>query len=293
MVDLSLFLIGSNGDTISLNGAEGIQLTAGLRGTGIAPTSVRIQNSAGDGGIWRSTRRTQRELDFPITVTAEDRQELEAKLRRIAAALSDRSSAPKLRAVYSDGDGPYEIEVHYTGGAETQFGTEAGLAFCRWPITLTAPDPYWTSVDSESSFLGADPDSRGLLPKLAALPVKSSQVIGQFTVENAGDVDAYPTWTFRGPITEVTVTAADGKSFAYTAEIAEGDTITVDTKAATVIDQDGVNQYANLGASPKLFSIPAGRSIVNVEATGTSPGIDGAGATLITCSYKPRREVIH
>ena len=293
MVDIDLFLIGGNGDTVALDGSQGIYLEKGLRGLGIAPTAVRIQNSAGDGGVWRSTRRTQREFDLPLTVVGDTREEVETALRRLSAALSDRVAAPHLRAVYSDGTGPFGIEVHYTGGAETTFGSEAGSKFCRWPITLTAPDPYWTSVDSESLFLGADPDPRGLLPRLAALPVKSSQVIGQFTVENGGDVDAYPTWTFRGPIDELTVTSPTGQSFSYTAVIAAGDTVTVDTFAGTVVDQDGVNQYGNLGPSPKLFSIPAGRSVLNVDATGTSPGVAGVGASLITCSYKPRREVIH
>lgn len=293
MVNLDLYLIGGNADTIPFDGSQGIILTTGLRGTGIAPTSVRVQNSAGDGGVWRSTRRTSREFDLPIAVVGESREAVESSLRRLSAALSDRVSAPRLRAVYSDGTGPFDIEVHYTGGAETTWGAEAGASYCRWPITLTAPDPYWTSVDSESMFLGADPDPRGLLPRLVNLPVKSSQVIGEFTVDNAGDVDAYPVWTFRGPIDSVTITSATGQSFSYDAVIAEDETITIDTYAGTVLDQDNTNQYANLGASPKLFTIPAGRSVLNVDATGTSPGVAGVGASLITCSYKPRREVIH
>lgn len=293
MVELNLFLIGGNADNIPLDGSQGITLTSGLRGTGIAPTSVRIQNSAGDGGTWRSTRRVIREFDLPMFVSGDGRDEVEARLRRLAQALSDRVGTPYLRAVYSDGTGPFDIEVHYTGGAETTFGEDASTTFCRWAITLQAPQPYWTSVDSESLFLGASPDTRGLLPRLVNLPVKSSQVIGEFTVDNAGDVDAFPVWTFRGPMDSVTVTAPNGQSFAYVDAIEEDETITIDTFHGTVVDQTGANKYGSLGSSPKLFSIAPGRSILNVEAEGTSPGVGGVGATLITCSYKPRREVIH
>jgi hypothetical protein len=282
MVKLDIILIGGNDDTIHLDGSQGIYLNSGFRGTGIAPTSVRLQNSAGDGGVWRSTRRTQREFDLPLTVLGASREAVEGTLRRLSAALSDRSKAPRLRALYSDGTGPFDIEIHYTGGAETTFGEEAGETFCRWPITVTAPDPYWTSVDSESVFLGTNPDARGLLPKLAALQVKSSQVIGDFAVENSGDVDAYPTWTFRGPADAVTVADPSGKSFSYDAAIAVDETITVDTKIGTVTNQAGVNKYGSLGASPKLFSIPAGRSVVNVSATGTSPGTYTPVQTLAT-----------
>lgn len=293
MVELNLFLIGGNADTIPFDGSQGFELTTGLRGTGIAPALVRIQASAGDGGTWRSTRRTTREFDLPIFVSGVDRVEVENRLRRLAQALSDRVGTPYLRAVYSDGTGPFDIEVHYTGGGETVFGEEASQTYCRWAVTLQAPDPYWTSVDSESFFLGASPDIRGLLPRLSNLPVKSSQVIGEFTVDNAGDVDAFPVWTFRGPMESVTVTAPDGQSFSFVDEILDSETITIDTYRGTVIDQDGVNRYGSLGVSPKLFPIAPGRSTVNVQAEGTSPGVEGVGASFISCSYKPRREVIH
>lgn len=293
MVDISLNLVGYNGDTIPLDGSEGIILEAGFRGAGLVPTEVRVFESAGDGGVWRSSRRGTRELDLPIVVYGTDRGDVETKLRRLAAALSDRIGAPKLQAVYSDGEGPYDIQVHYTGGGETTFGEDANATYCRWPITVTAPIPYWESQDSESVFLGSSPDTRGLLPRLHNLPVKSSQVIGQFRVENRGDVDSFPVWTFRGPLTSVTVTSAQSQSFAYVDPIALGEVITIDTFNATVTDQDGVNMYASLGPSPKLFAIPAGTSTLNIEAIGTVPDAPGTPGTLITCSYKPRREVIH
>lgn len=293
MVEISLNLIGSNGDTIRLDGSDGFVLERGFRGAGLVPADVRVQDSAGDGAVWRSSRRTSRELDLPILVAGSDREQVQGKLRRLAAVLSDRIQPPRLQAVYSDGEGPFDLVVHYTAGGETTFGEEAGATFCRWPITVTAPDPYWVSQDSESSFLGSSPDVRGLLPRLHNLPVKSSQVIGEFTVENRGDVDSFPVWTFRGPIDEVTVTSAQGQSFSYVDAIGDGETITIDTLNATVVDQDGVNKYASLGASPKLFAIPAGVSTVNVEALGTVPASAGVAGTLITCSYRPRREVIY
>lgn len=293
MVDITLNLVGYNGDTIVLDGSDGFHLERGFRGAGLVPADVRVQDSAGDGSVWRSSRRQSRELDLPIVVTGTDREDVEQKLRRLAAVLSDRVAPPKLQAVYSDGDGPFDLTVHYTAGGETTFGEDAASTFCRWPITLTAPDPYWVSQDSESSFLGSSPDIRGLLPRLHNLPVKSSQVIGEFTVENRGDVDSFPVWTFRGPLDEVTVTSAAGQSFSYVDPIADGETITIDTFNATVVDQDGVNKYASLGASPKLFPLPAGVSTVNVEALGTVPASTGVAGTLITCSYRPRREVIY
>lgn len=293
MVELSLSLVGGNQDVIPFSEGSGYVLTSGLRGLGIPSTDVRITPSAGDGGTWRSTRRGIREIDLPIMVLGTSRRDLEIKLRRLASALSDRQGMPYLRATYSDGEGPYDIEIHYTAGAETVFGEDASDLYCRWVITVQSPEPYWTSVDSESFALGSNGVVRGLLPNLQQLQVSSSQVIGELVIENPGDVEAFPTWTFRGPMDSVTVTAPDGRSFSYDENITASETITVDTKRGTVTDQTGANKYGNLAPSPKLFPIPAGRSRLDVVATGTSPGVGGIGASLITCSYKPRREVIH
>lgn len=285
MVALDFALAGSNGDSIVFDGANGFYLTSGVRGLGIPSTDVRITNSAGDGGTWRSTRRGVREIDLPVVVLGDDRGDIEAKLRRLASALSDRYGVPKLIANYTDGTS-YEIEVHYTGGAETQFGTDAGSQFCRWAITVQAPDPYWTSTQAVSFALTQSSGGRGLLPELQKLQVESSSLLGSFTVENVGDVDAFPVWTIEGPITDAAITLGS-VGFTYENAMSTGDVITIDTKAATITDGAGVNMYGFLGAAPKLFAFPPGASNISVVVTGSDAD------TKVSGYYRPRREVIH
>lgn len=285
MVDLNFSLVGGNGDTIRFYGSSDFYLTRGLRGLGIPATEVRITNSAGDGGTWRSTRRGVRTLDLPIFVVGTDREDVETKLRRLASALSDRYGTPFLLAEYSDGSS-YQMEIHYTGGAETQFGDEAGETFCKWAITVQAPDPYWTSTQAVSFALANSSGGRGLLPHLEKLQVTSSSLLGTFNIENTGDVEAFPVWTLHGPLDDATF-SRDGLSFAYVDGISSGESVVIDTMTATVRDANNVNKYGSLGPAPKLFAFPPGISSINVVVTGSDT------ETRVSGFYRPRREVLH
>lgn len=286
MVNINYLLAGSNGDTIRFDGSDGYYLTTGFRGAGIPPTDVRITNSAGDGGTWRSTRRGIRDLDLPLTVLGEDRVEVETKLRRLASALSDRYGTPMLIAEYADGSS-YSIEVHYTGGAETLFGSDAGETYARWAITLQAPDPFWVSQQAVSFSLGYDSSTRGLLPSLANLQVKTDSVLGSFTISNPGEVDAYPVWNLEGKST-LTSISLNGVGFTYTENMATGTgKRTINTRTASVVDSSNTNLYANLGTAPKLFAIPPGSSTISVTIAGAD------STTRLSGYFQPRREVLH
>jgi phage-related protein len=284
MVNVTLSLIGSNGDTIELADDGDFILTTGVSGFGIPSTSVRIEPSAGNGGVWRSSKRGVRDIDLPIMVLGTDRADVETKLRRLARLLQDSNGPTRVQANYSDGTSVY-LDAHYTAGAETQFGTDAGNTYCRWAITLQAPQPFWQRTTSES-FNVVAVTGRGLLPQLSKLKVSSSQALGSITANNVGDVDTYPTWVIRGPIEGLTVTSGSS-SFSYVAAIADGVTITIDTEAGTVVDDAGTNMYGSLGTAPKLFALPPGTTAMEVAGTGATT------ATKVTCYYSPRFEVMH
>lgn len=283
--DLSLSLTGANGDTIQFDNSTYI-VTDGLKGFGIPATTVRIQESATDGGIFRHTKRGIREVDMPIVIVGTDRADTETKMRRLSNALQNTLGAATLTATYGNGD-VYYLSVYYAGGGETVFGQDGGLTFARWVITLQAPNPFWTSTTGNTFKVNAGNTGRGLLPKLSYMRVSSSQAIGTVTVANTtGDVPSFPVYTIYGPLTTLSVTTGS-TGFTYSAAIASGETITIDTAAGTVVDQAGVNKYSNLAAAPKLFAIPPGTTTITVNGTGAT------SATQISCTYYPRREVLH
>ena len=288
MVDVSISLIGSNGDTIQLtNEFSDYILTTGVLGFGIPPTQVRIAESASAGGTWRNTKRGVRDIDLPIMVTGTDRQDLENKLRRLSNCLQDINGPTKIRATYTDGTA-FELSAHYVGGGDVEYGPESNGKQAKWVISMQAPNPYWESVNPQNFTLQLN-DARGLLKgntSLSQLRLSGQYGFGDVTLVNTGDVVAYPTWTITGPVDSVSI-SQDGVGFTYNDSVAAGDQIIIDTFSGTVTDQDGINRYGNLAAAPKLFAIKPGTQTVTISA----PGADAT--SVIAGNFKPRREVLH
>lgn len=288
--ELEVSLTGANGDTITFQNQGSFVLTTGLAGFDIPQTNLRIDGSASDGGIFKFASRSVRILDLPIVILGDNRADVEAKLRRLGAMTQNGSGGTVIRVSYPTGE-TWELVGYYAGGAEGERGGESGGGnFTKWILTFHCPQPFWTRTTFETFTVRTGTTGRGLLEttSLSNLRVASAQAIGTLHVQSTGDVDSYPVWQLVGPMDSCTATrASDGASWAYTSAIAAGSTVTIDTFAGTVIDNTGANKYANLGASPKLFTVPSGISDITVVAPGST------SATQITLAYQPRKEVVH
>ena len=277
-------LIGANGDVITFD-QDNYVLRSGIMGFGVPATSVRIDNTPGDGAVWRQTKRVARTVDLPVTILGTDRADVEAKLRRLNKVLQDRIAPAKLQASYEAST--LYLQVHYLNGAETTFdNSEAGLTWATWVLQLIAPTPYWQTDTLQSFSITSGEAGRGLLPELTKLKLTSSNALGTIFVNNIGDVATYPTWQVTGPLDELAV-SIDGQSFSFADPIDAGEVITIDTYAGTVTDALGNNRYGMLAAAPKLFSFPPGINAVFVTGTGAT------SATRIVATYPLRYEVIH
>lgn len=286
MVALNFSLVGSNGDQIDFDNETYI-LNPGFMGFGIAPTQVRIEPSAGDGGLWRNTKKGIRDIDLPITVLGISRQDVQTKLRRLSRLVQDDTGPTKILANYVNGDlDALSLDVHYVGGAEGEWGDAGGNTWATWVFSFQAPNPYWQTATTEEFTIGTGNTGRGLLPKLTKLQVSSSQTLGVITVTNAGDVPAYPVWRVRGPIEDFFV--SDGtNSFGFNAEVFTGETIIIDTATGSVTDDLGANRYSLLLPAPKLFAIQPG--VTSLTVTGVANSLSAQ----VVLSYSPRYEVVH
>lgn len=284
MVNVNYSLVGANGDEITFDYSEFI-LNQNFVGFGIPPAQVRIENSAGDGGVFRHSKRGVRDVDLPITVLGTDRNTVQTKLRRLSRLLQDTSGPTKIKATYSSGE-TLTLDAHYVGGAESQWGTDAGLVWNKWVLSFQCPNPYWESDALEEFRVTTGNTGRGLLPQLSKLKVTSSQVYGVITVDNSGDVPAYPVWFIRGPISDVVISNGT-QSFSFTETVNDGETITVNTATGEVTDDLGTNRYSILGPAPKLFRIDPGVSSISVN------GVAATQAAEVRLDYSPLYEVVH
>lgn len=277
-------LTGANGDVIVFDNSNYV-LNPSLTGFGIPPTSVRIDDSARYGGIWRYTRRGVRNIDMPVTVLGVDAVDVETKLRRLSRLVQDEQGPTTLTAIRTAGN--LTMELHYTGGAELEYGGEAaGGSWARLLLSFQAPQPYWESASTQSFTVTAGDTGRGLLPQLTKLKVTSSEKLGQINVNNVSDVPVYPVWTILGPIDNFEA-RSNGLSFGFNRAIAVGETVIVDTEAGTVVDTSGANLYSILLDAPKFFPFLPGNSVV--EVLGDSTDLN----TSVGAAYNERYEVVH
>lgn len=283
MTTVNYSLIGSNGDVITFDYLNYV-LNPNFIGFGIPPAEVRIEASAGDGGVYRHSKKGVRDIDLAVTILGTDRADVQTKLRRLSRLLQDSTGATQIVANYSDGTS-LNLRGHYVGGAESQWGANAGQVWNRWVLSFQCPNPYWQTSVSEAFTIGAGGTGRGLLPQLSKLKVSSSSTLGVVTVNNAGDVPAYPIWTITGPVVNLEITNGT-QSFGF-ASVFSGEVITVNTETATVTDNNGDNAYSRLEPAPKLFSLPPGSTGINVNGIETDLNFN------VQLSYSPRYEVVH
>ena len=284
MVNVNYSLVGSNGDTIAFDYSNYV-LNPDFTGFGIPPAQVRIEPSAGDGGVFRHSKKSVRDVDLPITILGIDRADVQAKLRRLSRLVQDTAGPTRIVANYSNGDVLF-LEGHYVGGAESQWGSSAGMIWNRWALSFQCPKPFWQSGTEETFTIDTSSTGRGLLPELTKLKLRSATTFGVINVDNQGDVPAFPIWEITGPLEDVVI--SDGtNSFAFEDNIADGEIITINTETGSVTDGTGANRYAMLASAPKLFRVPPGETTITVSAVAGSLDAE------VTFTYSPRFEVVH
>lgn len=284
MVNVNYALIGANGDEIVFDYSNYV-LNPDFMGFNVPPAQVRIEDSAGDGGVFRHAKRGVRNLDIPVTVIGTDRADVQTKLRRLAKLTQNTYGALTIEARYTDST-VLSLQTYYVGGAEGQWGSNGGNTWARWTLSLQAPQPYWESSTIEQFTVTRGSTGRGLLPLLTKLRISSSQALGSVLIDNTGDVPIFPTYRVIGPITDLAITS-DGVGFSFNEPVDAGEIIYINTDTGEVYDEAGNNRYDILNPAPKLFRIPVGESSVTIAGT------DVDDDTRVDLYYALRYEVVH
>lgn len=267
-----------------------VKLTNRLKGTGLPPVNVQWFEGAGDGANYRGSRVLSRTIDLPLSFYGSSRDEIWDLFSQVAVIFAPNNGQVRMK-MELDGQTWY-TDVVRTGGGDWDWASDTdGQTFLRTVITVKAGDPYWTRSDATSQVVSPGGLGRGLIktptPRLSALKVSTTNSLGSVTFQNPGDVAVYPKWTLAGPFTGFTLTSPSGEVLSWSGTLIAGQSLTIDTAAGTIVDQDGVNRYSGLGAVPRFWSIPPGNSIGSVEMLNTvSPG------SLATVIWQPKKWVV-
>jgi hypothetical protein len=264
-------------DSVAQNG-YGVQLLR-LSGVGLPPVSVQWVEGAGDGATYRSSRALPRDQDMELDIKGTTRAELRQYLSRLAAILAKPAT---LRLQDEDGS-DWSLTVVRVGGGD--FSYTAGKDV-QTVLTVRSGDPFWTASNASTAQVGGGSGVGSFVSSLLTMPLASSQAIGTISMENIGDVAAYPIWEVYGPGNNFKAISPTGETLWWTGSLSAGEKLIIDTKAGTVVDGTGANRYSSMATAPRFWPVPPG------TFTATASLLDTTSASKIVCSWRARRWMV-
>lgn len=221
-----------------------------------------------------------RDFDVPLSLVEVDEATAAQKVRALARTLNPALGSGYLVVTSADGT-QRQIPCQYKSGLEgdqslKSIGQDRGSggfrSWRRFLVVFHAFDPYWQDlVDTTVQFnIGTSVAFFPILP----LRLSAASVGGTFTVNNVGDVQAWPVWTVTGPGSSITFTNnTTGQSLALGSyALAGGRTLTIDTRPGfkTITLDDGTNLYNNVAANSVLWGLNPGNNTITASVSGTS-----------------------
>lgn len=239
------------------------------------------------GARLRNVRYTPREVTLPISIIGADETAVRRKLRELLKAFSPTRGDGLLRNTGPDGS-MRELVCRYQAGMQgTESRDSMGRTFQRAVVVLRSLDPFWRdSTDTGTTYTVGTVQTFLTDPFLrSGSMLTNDTILGSQTITNDGDFSAEPVFTVVGPASSFTLTnTLTGEKINYTASLAAGEQITVDTRAGrkSVLRSDGTNLYANLSLDSTLFDLDPGQSGITLSLPGATT------ASYLTMAYRRR-----
>jgi hypothetical protein len=261
--------------------------TEDVTGWGARPFEYTLDPIPSGGDDVRFIRAQSARIIWPMHIWGADHLEFRQRYRQLRRAIMSTvhlQSPATLRLQLVDGSSR-EIRVYYEDG----FGGERSehVTFANPVITFLAPEGYWRGSTPVEVWREYDPVVQSFLSPFLSL--SSGQVLGQSSIDNTGDVAAFPVWTVRGPMTSLTaINRTTNQSFTATYSLADNsETITINTDPPTIRGPAGQNITDALNwPDAYLWHLLPGINEVEFVAGGPGPG------TRVTISYTPRYDGI-
>lgn len=265
-----------------LDGMNGYWEATGKKGFhGTTYQHYRDESPMVAGAFWRGVRALSKELFIPIVIRDTNRDACLAKRRALVKALSPVRGSGECVIASSWPDGSTRrIRARYVDGFEAgeQGPGEYGITVMKYGLRFQADDPYFYG-DKVTLPYSLAASTRTELPIPGAdtfYEVVTSPLLAAGTViNNPGDVDAYPTWQFIGPFTQIIAqNVTSGKSFtiSYTAAAMTNTlSLVTDPGESYLVDENGVNRWNALVAGYQLWPLVSkgnGDNVVNITLTG-------------------------
>lgn len=255
--------VDPGGTTRDLTWQTSPRLFVARGGTGLGMAAVEFADDKipyAGGSLLRHVNVPPRRIELPIVVREDSIGDLILTvddLREWFGTADERVRTPGyLRVTRPDGT-IRKIAAYYAGGLDGDMGS-GGVGWTQYVVSLYCPDP-WPTADEDTV----------LTYTTADLPT--------FSMINQGEIDAYPIWTITGPCAVASgANVTTSKSWTHAASLAAGESLTIDTRPASlrttqqVYDDTGANRYSDLNPASALFWLAPGQNDLAATLTGTT-----------------------
>jgi hypothetical protein len=159
-----------------------------------------------------------------------------------------------------------------TGGKRSlscRFVDDGNQSFTRDPmirgwasygVSMIADNPFWTGEPARRTWAQSEGGDAFDAGPDAVLKISSASQLAAAKLTNEGDLEAWPVWTIKGPLTSVTV-GVDGATVQWDVTLAADDILVIDTDPTVqsawlngddVTDQLGTADFAPIPAGLEL-----------------------------------------
>jgi hypothetical protein len=224
-----------------------------------------------------------REIDLPIYVDGTNEVDLRNQLRMLIRLLNPLKGDGKLRVKGPDGS-QRELVCRYKGGLEISEKSDSKIGNLQGVVlVLRAFDPFWYDTTTQvHTFTTGQPAT--FFP-FFPMRLSSSTVFADTTVENTGDVEAWPEWIITGPgDTIILRNLTTGEVTQLNVDLGRGESITIDTRPfhKTITRNNGINDFNTLTDDSSLWALQEGINNIRLEMSNAT------SESSIQLSYKNR-----
>lgn len=257
--------------------------TQGPSGWGANPIELVTDPLPRGGEQVRYIRVQPRNIVWPLHIWGDTHQEFVTRYRRLMRGftMTTYRQMPGILTIARPDGKRRMIYAYYKEG----FGGEPGENWlsANPALTLFCPDGYWMDVQDTIITRGQAVETSFYNPFMT---IGSSQVLGDTSIFNPGEIEAWPRWTITGPMQKLTaVNVTLGVQFALTYALGESQQIKITTNRPTVRGPGDANLTGYLDwPAAVLWPLAAGENVVQFQ-------VDGAGPTTkIDMGFRARYE---
>lgn len=226
-----------------------------------------------------------REISLGIYIMGNTTEDYRDKKRLLESRLDPNLGDGYLLVRYPNG-GDRKIACRYADGLGIgESVDENGPNWTKAALLFLCHDPYFYNITPTTADYTSTPSSRTFFP-IFPLRLVSSSIFGRYTINNPGDVEAWPIWTITGPGSNITLrndTTGERIAFSDGFSLSDGESVVIDTRRfikSVTVGSENVFDQINFPSST-LWALAPGDNDVWLEMGAT--GVD----SLLHLTYYP------